>query len=43
MGKTEFLKEISGYSREQLDKVLHEKCKPVKLIYPVVRVKKVSR
>jgi hypothetical protein len=38
MTKDEFLKEISTMDREQLNKLLHEKTKPIKLIYPVVRV-----
>jgi len=42
MGKTEFLKKISTCTREELNNILHEKCKPVKLIYPAVRVKRME-
>jgi hypothetical protein len=40
MKKSEFLEKISNSSRDELDKILHERCKPVKIIYPVVRIKR---
>jgi hypothetical protein len=39
MEKSEFLNIISKCNRDEINKILHEKCKPVKLIYPVVRLK----
>jgi hypothetical protein len=40
MKKTDFLEKISKCNRDELNKILHERCKPVKLIYPVIRLKK---
>lgn len=42
MKRTEFLEKISNSSREELDKILHSRCKPIKIIYPVVRVKRIK-
>jgi len=42
MNKSDFLDTISKCSREQIDQILHERCKPIKLIYPVVRLKKIG-
>lgn len=42
MEKSKFLEKISKSSREDIEKILHDRCKPIKLIYPVVRLKKVG-
>lgn len=39
MKKSEFLELLSKSSRDDLNEVLHEKCKPVKLITPCSRIK----
>jgi len=40
MKKDEFMEFVSTHNRKDLDNFLHEKTKPVKIIYPVVRVRK---
>lgn len=42
MSKEDFMQFISTHSRDDLDKFLHEKAKPVKLVNAVIRIKKVG-
>jgi hypothetical protein len=42
MKKTEFLEKVSNSSRDELDKILHERCKPIKKITIAFRTRKVK-
>jgi hypothetical protein len=42
MEKSEFLKEISSMTREQIQEKLNKECKRVKMICPAVYIKKRS-